>query len=328
MAKKIVITDCDHVSFDEERKVCEDNGFEFVKLQLASGQEDETAKALKGVEVVGNQYLKFTDSLFDKLPNLKCIVRYGVGVDNVDIPSATKHGVAVCNVPDYGSNEVASHAFAMMLALTRKLKIMDRSVEQGYWNYELSVPITRYSELTVGVIGFGRIGRAFAKMAHDFGCKVCAFDVLFPPTLSSSEREKYGIPQWTNLVNLEDIFKNSDVISLHAPLTKENGGCVSEKQLKMMKKTSYLINVSRGGLVNEPDLYKALVNGDIAGAAIDTWMSEPTQKDNPLIGLENFIATPHMAWYSVQSSSDLKRKLAEECARALNGEPLKYQLNK
>lgn len=328
MVKKIYITDCDHIAFTEEKKVCEDNGFEFVKLQLESGSEDAAAEALKDAVAVGNQYLKFTDSLMDKLPNLKCIVRYGVGVDNIDIPAATKHGIAVCNVPDYGSNEVASHAFAMMMALTRKLKMMDRSVENGAWNYELSIPILRYSELTVGVIGYGRIGRAFAKMAHDFGCKVAAFDVLFPPTLSEAEREKYGIPEWTTLMSMEDMFKTCNVISLHAPLTKESGGCVSAKQLQTMRKDAYLINVARGGLVNEADLYDALKNGVIAGAAIDTWQQEPTAKDNPLIGLDNFIATPHMAWYSEQASSDLKRKLAEECARYLNGEPLKYQLNK
>lgn len=328
MAKELVITDCEHISYDEERKVCEENGLSFRKLDLKDASEDQAAEALKGVSVVGNQYLKFTDSLLDKLPDLKCIVRYGVGVDNIDIPAATRHGVAVCNVPDYGVQEVASHAFAMMMALTRKLKIMDRSMEKGIWNYELSMKIYRYSEMKVGVIGYGRIGRAFAKMAHDLGCNIAAYDIMFPAGISKEDREKFGIPEWTELLSLEDLLKTCDVVSLHAPLSKENGGCVSMAQLKLMKKEAFLINVARGGLVNEADLYEALKNGLIAGAAIDTWQKEPTTNNSSLVGLDNFIATPHMAWYSEQASSDLKRKLAEECVRAMNGETLKYQLNR
>ena len=328
MQKKLVITDCEHIDYIPEQEVCKENGLEFVKYDLRGADDDTVVKALAGLEVVGNQYLRFTDSLFDRLPDLKCIVRYGVGVDNIDIASATRHGVAVCNVPDYSVQEVAAHAFAMMLALTRKLKLLDRSMENGIWNYELSMKIHRYSEMTVGIIGYGRIGRAFAEMAHNLGCKIAAYDILFPPTLSEADREKYSIPEWTQLMDLDELFKTCDVISLHAPLSPENGGCVSAPQLAMMKPESFLINAARGGLVNEADLYEALRNKTIAGAAIDTWAKEPAAKDNPLVGLDNVIATPHMAWYSEEASVDLKRKLAEECVRAIKGEPLRCQLNK
>ena len=323
---KLAVTDCEHISYEQEKAVCEANGVEFTKYDLTD--EDEAAEVLKDYTVIGNQYLKITDSLLDKLPNLKCVVRYGVGVDNVDIPAATRHGVAVCNVPDYSVHEVAAHAFAMMMALTRKLKLMDRSMERGEWNYELSMPLYRYSEMTVGVIGYGRIGRTFAKMAHDLGCNISVYDVFFPPELSLEDREKYGIPEYVKLVTLDEIFTGSHVISLHAPLSKDSEGCVGKKQLGMMKPEAVLINVSRGGLVKESDLYEALVNKTIAGAACDTWEKEPTPKENPLLGLDNFIASPHMAWYSEQASLDLKIKLAEECIRALKGEPLKYQLNR
>lgn len=327
MSKLIMaVTDCEHIDYTQEREICEANGIGFVKYDLKD--EEEAARVLQEYPVVGNQYLKMTDSLMDKLPNLKCIVRYGMGVDNVDIPAATRHGIKVCNVPDYSVQEVAAHAFAMFMALTRKLKVMDRSMARGTWNYELSMPIYRYCEVTVGVVGFGRIGRTLAKMIHDLGCKVKVTDVMFPADLSAEDREKYGIPEWVELTTLDDILETCNAVSLHVPLSKENGGVIQKPQLEKMRSDAVLINVSRGGLINEADLYEALVNKTIAGAACDTFEKEPTPADNPLLQLDNFIATPHMAWYSEQASLDLKRKVAEECIRALKGEALRYQLNK
>lgn len=327
MSKLIMaVTDCEHIDYTQEREICEANGIGFVKYDLKD--EEEAAQVLKDYPVVGNQYLKMTDSLMDKLPNLKCIVRYGMGVDNVDIAAATRHGIKVCNVPDYSVQEVAAHAFAMFMALTRKLKVMDRSMARGTWNYELSMPIYRYCEVTVGVVGFGRIGRTLAKMIHDLGCKVKVTDVMFPADLSQADREKYGIPEWVELTTLDDILETCHAVSLHVPLSKENGGVIQKPQLEKMRRDAVLINVSRGGLINEADLYEALVNKTIAGAACDTFEKEPTPADNPLLQLDNFIATPHMAWYSEQASLDLKRKVAEECIRALKGEALRYQLNK
>ena len=327
MSKLIMaVTDCEHIDYTQEREICEANGIGFVKYDLKD--EEEAAKVLKDYPVVGNQYLKMTDSLMDKLPNLKCIVRYGMGVDNVDIAAATRHGIKVCNVPDYSVQEVAAHAFAMFMALTRKLKVMDRSMARGTWNYELSMPIYRYCEVTVGVVGFGRIGRTLAKMVHDLGCKVKVCDVMFPADLSQADREKYGIPEWAELTTLDEILATCHAVSLHVPLSKENGGVIQKPQLEKMRSDAVLINVSRGGLINEADLYEALVNKTIAGAACDTFEKEPTPADNPLLQLDNFIATPHMAWYSEQASLDLKRKVAEECIRALKGEALRYQLNK
>ena len=246
MSKLIMaVTDCEHIDYTQEREICEANGIGFVKYDLRD--EDEAAQVLQEYTVVGNQYLKMTDSLMDKLPNLKCIVRYGMGVDNVDIAAATRHGIKVCNVPDYSVQEVAAHAFAMFMALTRKLKVMDRSMARGTWNYELSMPIYRYCEVTVGVVGFGRIGRTLAKMIHDLGCKVKVCDVMFPPELSQADREKYGIPEWAELTTLEDILETCNAVSLHVPLSKENGGVIQKPQLEKMRRDAVLINVSRGG---------------------------------------------------------------------------------
>lgn len=324
--KTLVIADCDHADFAEERAVCLENGVQFQKLSLKTQQE--AAQALQACEVIGVQYLPVTEELLRKLPKLRCIVRYGVGVDNIDLSAASARNIAVCNVPDYGVQEVASHAFAMMMALTRKLKLMDDAVHAGHWDYTKSMPILRYSEMTVGVIGYGRIGRAFACLAHALGCRIAVYDVLFPPTLSEQERAQYNIEDHVELMDLQTLLEKSHVISLHAPLNKENGGCIGKSQLEQMRPDAVLINVSRGGLVDEQALYEALCRGVIAGAGIDTWTKEPIQEKHPLLQLEQVIATPHMAWYSEQASSDLKRKLAEEGVRALNGEPLYWQVNK
>lgn len=317
--EKIYISDCDHTNMDQEEEVCKKNGIELVVFNCKT--EEDLVKNLSEAKILGVQYVKMTDSVFEKLPNLKCVVRYGVGVDNIDIKAASAHGVAVCNVPDYSTEEVATQAFAMMLALVRKLKLMDREMTRGSWDYSVSVPIFRASKLVIGVIGVGRIGRQFAQLAHGLGAKIVAYDPAFPKGTKNDI-----IPDWIELMDFEEVLSSVDVLSLHSPL-ESSRGAIGEKELSLMKKGSFLVNVTRGGVVQEKALYEALKSGHLAGAACDVFECEPPQKDNPLIGLDNFIASPHMGWYSEQAALDLKVKLAEELCRAVKGEPLKYCLN-
>lgn len=325
--KYLVVSDCNHADFVEERKVAADNGLEFLNLYLLGKSEEEIAAALKDYSFIGNQRVYIGPSLMDKLPNLKCVVRYGVGVDNIDIPAATERGIAVCNVPDYGTQEVASQAFAMFMALTRKLKLIDKSLSSGGWNYKLSIPIKRYTQMTVGIVGYGRIGRLFAGMVRAMGCKIVVNDILYPAGMSAEERKRAGIEDDITLMGLEELLACSDAVSLHCPLNKDTRYLINKDTIAKMKDGAFLMNCARGGVVCEADLYEALVSGKLAGAGVDTWEKEPTNKENPLLKLDNFLASPHMAWYSEESSSDLKRKLAEEVVRAMKGEPLKYQLN-
>ena len=325
--KYLVVSDCNHADFAEERKVAADNGLEFVNFYLLGKSEDEIAAALQPYSYIGNQRLYMGPTLMDKLPNLKCIVRYGVGVDNIDIPAATERGIAVCNVPDYGTQEVASQAFAMFMALTRKLKIIDKSLSTGGWNYKLSIPIKRYTEMTVGVIGYGRIGRMFAGMARAMGCKIVVNDILYPADMSAEARKAAGIEDDVTLMDLDSLLACCDAVSLHCPLTEDTHYLINKETLAKMKDGAFLMNCARGGVICEADLYEALASGKLAGAGVDTWEQEPTDKENPLLKLDNFLASPHMAWYSEEASSDLKRKLAEEVVRGMKGEALKYQLN-
>ncbi len=316
---KIAISDCDHVDFNEELAVCRETAVELCTFQCKS--EDELITQLQEFQAIGVQYAPFTRRVLSQLPNLTCLVRYGVGVDNIDVQAAADYGVSVSNIPDYGTQEVASHAFALMMALTRKLDKMNRLVHAGVWRYEEAIPLFRYRELTVGVVGIGRIGRAFAQMVRGLGCRVIAYDPAFPvgSTLGS-------VP-FVELVALDELLKSSDVISLHSPL-ETSRSAISAAELRLMKPTAYLINVTRGGVVDENALEQALEEKWIAGAACDVFVTEPLPREHPLLRFENFLATPHMAWYSEQASHELCRKLAEELVRGLKGEPPRYCLNR
>ncbi|WP_125589024.1 C-terminal binding protein [Companilactobacillus jidongensis] len=313
---KVYITDCDHDSVDIEKKVFADANMEVTLCNAKT--EDEVINQCSDGEIFIVQYAKITKKVMDAIPSLKYIVRYGVGVDTIDLPEATKHGIQVGNVPDYGMNEVADHAMALLLSLKRKIVMMNDNTKNNKWDYQKSIPIHRFSEQTVGVVGLGRIGRDFASKAHALGFKIMGYD----PYFKNSEEFSY-----INSVSLEELIANSDAISLHIP-SDGNIDLFNYEAFKKMKNTAVIINVARGGIINEDDLDKALTNGEISGAGIDCMENEPVSSDNKLFSHDNLIATPHMAWYSEEAASELKRKVAEESVRFSNGEKIHYPINK
>jgi len=312
--KVIAVSDCDHLYMTEEQQVCDRYGLSYVLFQCKT--EDDLIQSLQGYEAVVNQYAPFTERVFAALPELKMIVRYGVGVNNIDLEAASRHHVAVCNVPDYGVQEVASHAFALMMALTRKIVRMDASVKAGEWEYARSIPIRRYSEMTFGVVGLGRIGTCFAEMLRPFGGRILGYEI----------NSRRNVPDFVERTDFETLVRESDVISLHCNL-ETSRNLFHLDVMRHMKPEAVLINVSRGGIVNEYDLAVALNDGLIAGAGIDVTCHEPLEPESLLPSARNIILTPHMAWYSEEASSSLKTKTAEEAARFLTGMPLVNQLN-
>nr|WP_106780717.1 C-terminal binding protein [Lysinibacillus timonensis] len=316
---KVIISDCDHANIDIEQSIFNQNNI-LIELQQ-NKSEDDLIKNCHDANVILNQYAPFTERVFSQLPNLKLIIRYGVGVNNIDLTAATKYGVQVCNVPDYGTHEVADHALALMLALTRKIPLMNRLVKEGKWDYQASIPIFRHSEQTVGIVGVGRIGSEFAKKVHALGCKVIAYDI------SPKNKHYDSSLSFINFVDFEQLVTQSDIISIHCP-SDQASNLFNESVFNQMKSTSYLINVSRGGIVDEDALYNALASNKLAGAALDVSVKEPITQDSPLLTLEQFICTPHMAWYSEQAAQELKRKVAEEAVRYVKKEQLHYPVNK
>lgn len=315
---KIVITDCDHADVDIEREVLRQEGLGMELLQCKT--EDDLIEQCQDADIFINQYAPVTQRVLENLPNLKYVVRYGVGVNNIDVEAATKSGVQVGCIPDYGTNEVADQALTLMLSLLRKPVLMSNAVKSGVWDYRLSVPIRRLNTLTVGIIGLGRIGRSLAGKVHSLGCRILGFDVdeavFSNPTISFVEKTSF-----------DDLIRRSDVLTIHCPLIKgvtEN--MINQDVLRRMKPDAYLVNTARGGIINEADLDAALSEGVIAGAALDVMTTE-SPAPAPLYKHENFIVTPHMSWYSEESAMELKSKVAQEAARFAKSMPIHYPVN-
>ncbi|MGI6160910.1 MAG: C-terminal binding protein [Christensenellales bacterium] len=315
---KIFITDLDHVSIEVEKSVLDPSGIPYEWVQCRT--EDAVIEKCQGATALMIQYAPITEKVIAALPELKIVVRYGVGVNNIDIDAATKHGVLVCNVPDYGFEEVANHTVALMYALTRKIVLMNNHTKTVGWDYSPSLPIYRYSEQTVGVVGVGRIGQAFAEKMHAIGFNVIATD-------DYAVKIGIPIPDYIKMVSIDELIKTSDIISVHCPL-EFSKDLIGDAEFKQMKPNVFILNTSRGGIINEEALDRALEQKLIAGAGFDVMVKEPADLSHPLFRHENFLCTPHMAWYSEEASLELKRKTAEEAVNFTLGKPVRYALNK
>jgi len=305
---KVAITDAEYASHEPEREALSKLNVDLVKFQCKT--EDDVIKNCGDADGLLNQYAPITRKVIENLKNVKVIARYGIGVDNVDLKAATERGVYVANVI-YDIYDVADHAVTLMLSLTRKIPWANQNVKSGIWDWKPFQPINRIKGMTVGIIGFGRIGREVAMRVKGFGVNVVAYDPYLP--LEVFEKEK------VRKADLDTIFKESDIITLHVALSAETRHMIGKDQLRKMKKSTILVNASRGAVVDEKALYIALKEGWIAGAALDVMEKEPPEKDNPLLKLDNVIITPHMAWYSTASLTEIQRKAAEQVAMALNG---------
>lgn len=257
------------------------------------------------------QYLKVDEVIMAACPSLRVIGRYGVGVDNIDVPAASRRGITVINVPDYAVEEVASHALALMLAAWRMLPAADRLVRAGRWaDWEELAPIAPLSGATLGLVGMGRIGTEVVRQARAIFGAVLTHDPY-----------RATLPLDVESVGLEELLARSDVVSLHVPLTDATEHLMNAARLGKMKVGSVLVNVSRGRLVDTVALVDALDNGRPRMAALDVLPVEPPADNDPLLRHSRTLLTNHVAWYSSASTKRLRSMLAERCAMALRGEP-------
>jgi D-3-phosphoglycerate dehydrogenase / 2-oxoglutarate reductase len=297
---KVLVTDAEYSSLDIESGVLAAAGHE---LRLGSCKTaEDVIEAGAGVDAMLVQYAPITAAVFEALPQLGLVSRYGVGVDVVDTDAAQRHGVWVCNVPDYGTTEVALHAVAMLLALLRNLAGHDREVRTGHWDYHLGGELRRPSSLTLGVVGLGRIGRMTAERAAPWFSAVVGYDPYLPD---------FAWPKGFERVGILDLFARSSAVTLHLPLTEDTRGLVDVDLLARMPTGSYLVNTSRGGLVDLDALLDALDSGRLAGAALDVLPQEPPPNDHPLLSHPRALITPHVAWYSAEAEVELRRKAAQ-----------------
>jgi D-3-phosphoglycerate dehydrogenase len=311
---KVVITDCDHPSVEIERKVFSEIDPELILAHCNT--EDEVIKAAQDADGIINQYAPITRRVIESLKRCKVIARYGVGVDNIDIEAATEYGIIVANVPDYCIDEVSTHTMALILSCARGITLLDSKISEKIWDFTLAKPLFRTKGKTLGLFGLGKIARAVAQKASGFGFKIIAYD----PYVSKIDR---GI----KLVEFSQLLSDSDFISIHTPLTDKTKHSFGESELKTMKKTAYLINTARGPIINERNLYVALKERWIAGAALDVMEKEPPDWENLLPKLNNLIITPHISFYSEESYVELKTKTADAVHSVLKGKLPRAMVN-
>jgi C-terminal binding protein len=256
---------------------------------------------------------------FSRAPNCRCVVRAGVGYNNIDLDAATRHGVIVCNVPDYGTEEVADHAIMFLLALARRLVNSHNAIRQGNWDYKTALGAPRLRGKTFGVIGCGRIGTATALRAKALGLDV----VFFDPYLRQGMDKALGIRR---VYRLEELLEQSHFVSLHCYLDQSNRHMINTRSLSHIRPGAILINTARGALVDERSLLEALDTGRVSAAGLDVLEREPIDNDR-LRAHPHVLLTPHTAFYSVEGYTELRTKTAEEARRILLGEPPRNPVN-
>ena len=307
--KKALITDYVWPNIDVESEVLRASGVEPV---VAPDTSEETLAGLAAdADIIMFCFAQVTGNVLRAAEKCMVASRYGIGVDNIDIPTATELGIVVTNVPDYCMDEVTDHAIGMILALNRRLGQHDAEVKQGGWaSVVLDQPMHRTRGATLGILGFGRIGRSIAEKAVGFGMNIVAYDPLIEPGQSIDGVE---------IISFEDVLRRSHFITVHTPLTPETEGMIGPDQLAMMMPGGIIVNCARGGIIQEQALADALHNGHLAGAGLDVVEPTPPPDDHPLLSAPNIIITPHTAFFSQASTIELERRTAQEALRVLNG---------
>lgn len=315
--KKIVVLEPGYAHYEEEKTILAAFNPEFIVVP-ADAAADTRARALMQADALMIREAPLPLEYIALLDKCQAIVRYGVGVDNVDLAAAKEKGIYVANVPDYGSEDVAEHALALLLAATRRITSRNAQVHQGAWNIGQAEPMFRLSGKVLGIVGFGRIARCLAAKASGIGFSRM---LVCDPLLSEAGAQAAGVEK----VSLQQLCQQADLISLHVPLSPKTRHLIGAEQLAWMKPTAVLVNTSRGGLIDEAALYQALVEQRLFAAGLDVFEQEPVSPTHPLLSLPNVICTDHTAWFTEESVRELQRKAAQEVLRIFEGnKPLNW----
>ena len=310
MGKKVLVTDYVWPSVEPERVVLAEIGAALVVAP--DGSEETLVSLAKDVDGILTCFAKVTDAVVRAAERCVVIGRYGVGVDNIAVDTATKLGIAVTYVPDYCVDEVSDHVLALLLAWNRRVVLFDNSVKTTGWgSLPLTMRMMRLRGKKLGIIGFGRIGQAVCTKARAFGLEVVAHD----PFVSTDVAADLG----ATLVDMPALLSDSDFVTLHAPLLPQTTNMIGRAELGMMKPEAFLINAARGPLIVEDALYEALTQGQIAGAGVDVLVDAAPPPDHRLLGLDNLLLTPHVAFFSQESTLELEERAAGEVASVLEG---------
>lgn len=309
-------------SIETEKNILEKVGCQVVPLVFSNDQG--LLAAIRDADALLPRYVNIQRHHIQHMTRCQIIARSGIGVDIVDVGTATEQGIWVTNVPDYCAEEVADHAVSLVLACVRKLAVYRQEVQKGIWKWQSGKSIARLSQSTFGLIGFGKIGKLIWQRMKAFGCRGLIYDPYVP---ADAVAEQGAEPS-----SLDELLRTADIIHLQSPLTQDTYHLIGEREFALMKPGVILTNAARGPIVNEVALLEALKSGRVAAAGLDDLEEEPAkirnwQPSNQLIHLPNVIVTPHAAWYSEQSAEDVKRISATEIARVLTGQKPLYPVN-
>ena len=307
---KVLITDYVWPNTDVEREVLARIGAQAVESD--SPDEQRLAELAADCDAILTCFFKVTDKVIRSAPNLKVVARYGVGVDNIAVDTATELGIPVTYVPDYCIEEVADHTMTLLLTLARSVVNLNAEVRSGGWDPGVGRPVYRLRGKTVGIVGLGRIGRAVAERVKPFGFKIVVHD----PYLSE---DMFPAGQAPNFVSFDELLETADFVSVHTPLTTNTRHLIGEPELRKMKRSAFLVNTCRGPVIDEYALARALDGGELAGAGIDVLEGEPPPADHPIRSARNAVITPHTAFYSEESLHELQTRTAQCAADVLCG---------
>jgi D-3-phosphoglycerate dehydrogenase len=296
-------------TLDTERRILGAVGAEVIDGRRSS--DDELEAVCPGIDGLITDYFMVRRPLIERMTRCQVICQYGVGLDHIDLEAATERGIVVSHTPDFCTEEVADHALALLLCLWRKIVVLNESVRAGGWDYNQAVPVARTRGAVLGLVGFGRIARNLAVKAQAVGFTVIASDPLVGPALG----RELGV----TMCDLPTLLARADAISLHAPLTAATYRLIGEPEFRHMKPGAVLVNTSRGGLIDQAALVRALQTGQLAAAGLDVLEREPPELAEPMLHLPNVIVTPHAAFYSEESLLAVQTQAAEAVAAVLAG---------
>ena len=316
--KRVVVVDGGYESYDIEQRVLAPLDADVIvdpchgdpaRLKAATGEADAVLVRDSPIDAETIACMR----------RCRIIVRYGIGVDNVDLLAAQQRGIFVANVPDYGAEEVSDHALTLLMSVARRSVTRDHAVRGGAWNVSPGEKMYRIAGRALGLVGYGRIARALERKMRGMGVvRALVYDPLLEPSAFADVES----------VDLNSLCQQSDFISLHAPFTRDTSHIINSTRIALMKPTAILVNTARGGLIDETALIEALRSKRIFGAGIDVFEHEPPCPDHPLFALDNVVLSDLTAWYSEESAAELQTKAAEEVARVLQGEPPRHWVNR
>jgi len=312
MSYNVIITDSGFPNNIPEKEILGTIDCSVTNIQCK--EESQLSSLVSKVDALLVQWSPITRKVIEGMDQCRIIVRYGIGVDNIDIEAAKDKGIPVCNVPDYCINEVADHTIALAVAALRQIKETDQQTRKGDWKITLPRPVSSFSNLNFCIVGFGRIAREVAQRAIGLSFKVKAYD----PFVNQAIIMAAGVEP----LSLDQLLEDADILSLHLPLNSGTAHFINKVSLKRMKPGSLIVNTSRGGLIDSSALAEALAKKELWGAALDVFEEEPLPLNHILYQIPGVLLSSHVAWYSIQSIPVLQRKAAEEVLRALKGELL------